>query len=140
MKINEEAFSSRTNQKKVFLSPQQESNLWPSRYQLDALITELWETCGERVIQLENASLFSLYLIICFQTAWVQICNINFITTTFTMYFHEPAPHLNFLLNQLLLKKKDFYLIPTYGNILNKNAHDVDVQVFNSILATHLEW
>ena len=27
------------------MSPQRESNPWPSRYRLDALTTELWETC-----------------------------------------------------------------------------------------------
>ena len=45
---NEEAFSSRNTQKKNFLSPQRESNPWPSRYQLDCLTTELWETRGEQ--------------------------------------------------------------------------------------------
>ena len=45
---NEEAFSSQNTQKKNFLSPQRESNPWPSRYQLNALTTELWETRGEQ--------------------------------------------------------------------------------------------
>ena len=44
----EEAFSSRNTQKKNFLSPQRESNPWPSRYRLDTLTTELWETRGEQ--------------------------------------------------------------------------------------------
>ena len=33
---------------KEFLSPQCESNTWPSRYQLHALTTELWETHCEQ--------------------------------------------------------------------------------------------
>ena len=35
---------SQNTQKKNFLSPQQELNPWPSRYRLDTLTTELWET------------------------------------------------------------------------------------------------
>ena len=37
-----EAFWSQITHKKNFLSP----NPWPSRYRLDALTTELWETRG----------------------------------------------------------------------------------------------
>ena len=45
---NGEAFWSRNTRKKKFLSSQRESNPWPSRYWLDALTPELWETCGEQ--------------------------------------------------------------------------------------------
>ena len=45
---NGEALSSRNTQKKNFLSLQRESSQWPSRYRLDALITELWKTRGEQ--------------------------------------------------------------------------------------------
>ena len=31
-----------------FLGPQWELNLWPSKYKLDGLTTELWETRGEQ--------------------------------------------------------------------------------------------
>ena len=45
---NGEVLSSRNTQKENFPSPQWESNPWPSRYRLDALNTELWETRGEQ--------------------------------------------------------------------------------------------
>ena len=43
------AFSSRNTKKKNFLSPQRESNAWPTRiYRLNMVTTELWETRGEQ--------------------------------------------------------------------------------------------